>query len=90
MINESSEQSILTAIPTKARPRVAAPGQLLTVGQVAFKLQLHESTVIKLITTGSISALCVRAGKRKKTYRVRSEVLDKWVLSKEREAQRTA
>jgi excisionase family DNA binding protein len=90
MINESSEQRILAAIPTKARPKVAAAGQLLTVGQVAFKLQLHESTIIKLITAGSISALCVRAGKRKKTYRVRSEVLDKWVLSKEREAQRTA
>jgi excisionase family DNA binding protein len=79
--------AVVMASPlTKAKPKVAAAGQLLTVGQVAFKLQLHESTIIRLISTGSIAALCVRSGKRKKTYRVRSEVLDKWILSKERES----
>jgi excisionase family DNA binding protein len=82
-MNESVDQ----IAPSKAKPKVAATGQLLTVGQVAFKLQLHESTIIKLISAGSIPALCVRSGKRKKTYRVRSEVLEKWLLSKERENQ---
>ena len=75
--------------PTKAKPKVAAAGQLLTVGQVAFKLQLHESTIIKLITAGSIAAICVRAGKRKKTYRVREEALEKWIVSRERESRRS-
>ena len=74
--------------PTKAKPKVAAAGQLLTVGQVAFKLQLHESTIIKLITGGSIPALCVRGGKRKKTFRVREEALERWIAAKEREGQR--
>ena len=33
-MNESVDQMA----PTKARPKVAAAGQLLTVGQVAYKL----------------------------------------------------
>ena len=84
----NSEQNIPAEKPERAKPKVAAPGQLLTVGQVAFRLQLHESTVIKLITTGSISALCVRTGKRKKTFRVREEALERWIAAKEREGQR--
>ena len=80
-----SPLKITAAIPAKAKPKVAAAGQLLTVGQVAFKLQLHESTVIKLITAGSIPALCVRSGKRKKIFRVRGEALERWINSKERE-----
>ena len=83
------EQNIPEEKPTKAKPKVAAPGQLLTVGQVAFKLQLHESTIIIMITAGAISALFVRSGKRKKTFRVCEEALEKWIVSQEREARRS-
>jgi excisionase family DNA binding protein len=74
----------------KGNGNVPQPGQLWTVPQVAFRLQLSQSTIIRMITSGIIPALCVRAGKRKKTFRVRQEVLEKWVTSKEREGQRTA
>jgi excisionase family DNA binding protein len=85
-MNESVDQIVPLAARTKAKPKVAAAGQLLTVSQVGYKLQLHESTIIKLITSGSIAAICVRCGRRKKTYRIRSEVLEKWIVNKEREA----
>jgi excisionase family DNA binding protein len=72
-----------------ARPKLPQPGQMLTIPQVAFRLQLSQSTIIRMITAGAISALCVRSGKRKKTFRVREEALEKWIVSQEREARRS-
>jgi excisionase family DNA binding protein len=76
-------------VPKDAKPKIPEPGQLWTVPQIAYRLQLSQSTVIRMITAGSISALCVRSGKRKKTFRVREEALEKWIVSQERESRRS-
>jgi excisionase family DNA binding protein len=76
-------------VPKNARPKVPESGQLWTVPQIAHRLQLSQSTIIRMITAGAITALCVRSGKRKKTFRVREEALEKWIMSQEREARRS-
>ena len=85
----SSEQNITADKPEKAKPKFPEPGQLWTVPQIAHRLQLSQSTIIRMIAAGAISALCVRSGKRKKTFRVREEALEKWIVSQEREARRS-
>lgn len=67
----SSEQNITADKPEKAKPKFPEPGQLWTVPQIARKLQLSQSTIIRMITAGSIPALCVRSGKRKDLSRTR-------------------
>ena len=83
------EQNIPAEKPKRGNPNIPQPGQMLTVPQVAFRLQLSQSTIIRMITSGAVSALCVRSGKRKKTFRVREETLEKWIVSQEREARRS-
>jgi DNA-binding transcriptional regulator GbsR (MarR family) len=70
----------------REKPKTPEPGQLWTVPQIAHKLQLSQSTVIRMITAGSIAPLCVRSGKRKKTFRVRDEVLQRWIAAQERQS----
>ena len=76
-------------VPKNSKPKIPEPGQLWTVPQIAHRLQLSQSTIIRMITAGAISALCVRSGKRKKTFRVREEALEKWIVSQERESRRS-
>ena len=83
------EQNIPAEKPERGKPKIPEPGQLWTVPQIARKLQLSQSTIIRMITAGSIPALCVRSGKRKKTFRVREEALEKWIVSQERESRRS-
>jgi excisionase family DNA binding protein len=62
--------------------------KLLTVEQVAKDhLSVSRSTVLRLIATNSLSAVCIHRGKRKAIYRVRPEVLDKWIRDRERKGQ---
>ena len=68
------------------RPKIPEPGQSFTVGQVAYRLQVSESTVIRMVEAGSLPGICIRSGRRKKIWRVRPEVLENWMRTKEREA----
>jgi hypothetical protein len=74
--------------PKKGKPKIPEPGQNFTVGQIAFKLQVSESTVIRLLEGGSLVGICIRSGRRKKIWRVRPEVLENWMKAREREGQR--
>jgi hypothetical protein len=38
-----------------------------------------------MIDTGTLPAICVRSGRRKKLWRVRPEQLQQWLLQEERE-----
>ena len=60
--------------------------RLLTPEAVAEQLAVSRSTVLRLIGDGSLACVCLRRGKRKAVYRIRQEVLDRWVISKERAA----
>lgn len=86
----NSEQSIPVEKLKRARPKIPEPGQSFTVGQVAYQLQVSDSTVIRMIEGGSLPGFCIKAGKRKKIWRVRPEALANWMKARERETQRTA
>lgn len=59
--------------------------KLLRPAEIAQVLAISRSSVMRMIDEGQLPAVMLRSGKRKKTYRVREEVLEKWVLSKERQ-----
>jgi excisionase family DNA binding protein len=75
-------------VPKNTKPKVPEPGQSFTVGQVAYRLQVSDSTVIRMIEGGSLPGFCIKAGKRKKIWRVRPEALESWMRARERESQR--
>ena len=80
-MKEPSEQSSDT--PKKAKPRIPQPGQMYAVNQVAYRLQVSDSTVIRMIEAGALPAVCIRSGKRKKIFRVPEAALDAWIKSRE-------
>jgi excisionase family DNA binding protein len=59
--------------------------KLLTPELVAEQLAVSRSTVLRMIVDKAIPVVCLRKGKRKAVYRIRQEVLDKWIISRERE-----
>jgi excisionase family DNA binding protein len=58
--------------------------RLLTPKNVADILSISRSTVLRLIADGALVAVSIRRGKKKAVYRVRQEILDKWILSREK------
>ena len=58
---------------------------LLDPEQASEMLGISRSSVIRMIVDGQLPAICLRSGKRKRVWRIRREVLTKWVMSKERE-----
>ena len=68
--------------------RGLAAVKLLTPEVVAEQLAVSRSTVLRLIADGSLPAVCLRRGQRKAVYRIREEVLQKWILSKERQGKK--
>jgi excisionase family DNA binding protein len=70
------------------KERVKLPNSALTVAEVADRLWINRSSARRLIIEGQIPSFCVRSGKRKHSYRVRPEILERWISAKERENQR--
>lgn len=62
-----------------------AKAWLLDPTQVSDMLGISRSSVIRLIVEGSLPAICLRAGKRKRVWRIRREIVQKWVLAKEKQ-----
>jgi excisionase family DNA binding protein len=56
----------------------------LTVDQVAKELGAKRNSVRRMIVDGAIPHYIVRAGKRKKMFRVRRSVLMRWIEAQER------
>lgn len=59
--------------------------KLLSIEAAAEVLAVSRATVTRMIVEGQLPAVCLRAGRRKKLWRIRHEQLDKWILQKERE-----
>jgi excisionase family DNA binding protein len=59
--------------------------KLLTPEVVAEQLAVSRSTVLRMIADGALPAVCLRSGRRKKVWRVREEMLQKWIIAKERQ-----
>ncbi len=57
--------------------------KLLTPESVAEQLAVSRSTILRMIADGALPAVCLRRGKRKAVYRVREEVLERWVRERE-------
>ena len=62
--------------------------KLLSVEAAAEVLGVSRQTVTRMIAAGQLPAVCLRAGRRKKVWRIREEQLERWVTAKERETQR--
>ena len=59
--------------------------KLLTPSAVAEILAISRSTVLRLISDGSLPAVCLRRGRKKAVFRVREEVLQKWIVGREKD-----
>ena len=62
--------------------------KLLTLAQTADILAVSRQTVMRMISEGVLPAICLRSGKRKKIYRIRAEVLDRWLIDQEKQTAR--
>jgi len=62
--------------------------KLLSVEAAAEVLDVSRQTVTRMIADGQLPAVCLRSGKRKKIWRIRSEQLERWLTQKERETAR--
>ena len=62
----NSEQNIPAEKPERGKPKIPEPGQLWTVPQIAHRLQLSQSTIIRMITAGVNNQRCVCAAAREK------------------------
>jgi len=60
--------------------------RVLTIDQVGVELNTSRQSVQRMIDEGILPAFVLRAGKRKKAWRVRRESLDRWILAQERQA----
>ncbi|MDP2651989.1 MAG: helix-turn-helix domain-containing protein [bacterium] len=62
--------------------------KLLTIKQAAEQLQVSGQTIGRMIAEGTLPAILLRSGKRKRVWRVREEVLERWLLQREKQAGR--
>jgi excisionase family DNA binding protein len=58
--------------------------KLLTPEHVAESLSVSRSTVLRIIRDGSLPAICLRAGRRKKIFRISADALERWVTAREK------
>ena len=63
----------------RARSLFSMASILLKPGDVAKKLCLSTSTVLRMLRCGELLGVCVREGKRKRTYRVYEQAFEKWL-----------
>ena len=63
--------------------------KLLSIEQAADSLGVSRQTITRMIAEGALPAICLRSGRRKKVWRIRSEQLEKWITQKERETARS-
>jgi excisionase family DNA binding protein len=61
--------------------------KLLRAEEVAVILDVSRSTARRMLIDGTLPAICLRSGKRKKVYRVRESELERFVISLERQRQ---
>ena len=59
--------------------------KLRNLDDVAEILAVSRSTVLRMIMDGALPAVCLRSGRRKKVWRVREEVLQNWIVARERQ-----
>ena len=57
--------------------------KLLNIEEVAEDLGVSRQTVARIIAEGSLPAICLRTGRRKKVWRIRPEVLERWLKERE-------
>ena len=60
------------------------PGAWLTIEEVAGIMDVSRDTVTRLIVSGSLPAVLIHSGKKKKTFRIRPETFRAWGASRER------
>jgi excisionase family DNA binding protein len=70
----------------KARKEYTPADPGLSVDHVAKELGVTRSSARRMIVDGTIPHYIVRAGRRKRMYRVRRSVLIRWIESQERQS----
>ena len=64
---------------------------MLTPSEVAEKIGVSRSSVVRMIYSGDLPAIVAREGKKgfgresKKTFRIREEVIERWVKRREQQ-----
>lgn len=61
----------------------------LEPSEVAKQLSVSRATLQRLMVTGEIECVVIRAGKRKKLYRIAENALDKWLAENRLEASKS-
>lgn len=91
------QQEIRAALASAPQPanggrkKRGNPNSMLkTVEESAELLGLSRQTVQRMISEGTLPAVCLRSGRRKKTWGIRKEALERWLQGREREGQRSA
>ena len=51
--------------------------------EAAKEMNISLSTMMRLIDSGEFPAVLISQGRRKKTYRIREEVLARWAMGRE-------
>jgi excisionase family DNA binding protein len=57
--------------------------KLLNIEEVAEDLGVSRQTVARMIAEGSLPAICLRSGRKKKVWRIRPEALERWLKERE-------
>src|ERR687895_1619379 len=79
-----SANSEALAFPIRETKQGLGQMKLLTPEQTAEVLAVSRSTAMRMIAEGVIPSICLRSGRRKKVWRVREEILEKWLISREK------
>jgi len=61
---------------------------LLTPREAGDQLKVTHWTINRMIKNGELPAVAIHAGKRT-TYRIRAELLERWIMTRERTAKHT-
>lgn len=67
------------------KAKIQPKAGLLTPEEIASKLGISRSSVCRLITEGQLPAICLRSGKRKRTFRIRESALENWIKKREKQ-----
>jgi excisionase family DNA binding protein len=60
----------------------------LTIKQASEQLSLSRWTVTALLESGSLPGFIVKAGKKKRIWRIRADVLEQWIVAREVETKK--
>jgi excisionase family DNA binding protein len=76
-------------VSKRPRPKKELPARIaLSIDEAAAMIGLSRWTVCKMLEEGALPGFVLRTGKRKKIWRIREDVLQKWIEQREQETKK--